>query len=126
MKKILLSYFVILCALHTDAQVSLTSSPYTENFDNIGSGLPAGFSVYTGATTPTSIGSAATFSSTKTPWATTTAGYYNCASANSLTNASDAVQQENSPNRALAVRQTASFGNPGAAFVFRITNTTNK
>jgi hypothetical protein len=126
MKKILLSYVIILCAFNTSAQVSLNNPPYTENFDNIGSGLPAGFSVYTGATTPSTVGTVAAFSSTITPWATTTAGFYNCASANGLTNASDAAQQESSTNRALAVRQSASFGNPGAAFVFRIANTTNK
>jgi len=104
------------------AQVTLTSSPYVENFNGIAAGLPNGFSVQTGST-PAAAGTNATFTATATSWNNTTAGFYNCASATGLTSTSNPNQQALSTNRALAVRQTASFGNPGAAFVFKVTNT---
>jgi hypothetical protein len=108
------------------AQVTLSNSPYVENFDNIGNGLPAGFSVQTGST-PSAPGTNSTFTSSPSPWLSTTAGgFYNCASATGLTSTSNSNQQSLSTNRALCVRQTANFGNPGAAFVFKIANTTNK
>ncbi|MFN9110354.1 MAG: hypothetical protein ACK5XN_09825, partial [Bacteroidota bacterium] len=103
------------------AQVTLTSSPYVENFNGIAAGLPNGFSVQTGST-PAAAGTNATFTATATSWNNTTAGFYNCASATGLTSTSNPNQQALSTNRALAVRQTASFGNPGAAFVFKVTN----
>ena len=108
------------------AQVSLTNPPYQESFDAIGSGLPAGFSIATGVTENSS-GTAATFTSAISPWlSTTAAGFYNCASATGLINLASPTQQSQSANRALAVRQTANFGNPGAAFIFKIANTTDK
>jgi hypothetical protein len=126
MKKILLSYVIVLCVFHASAQVSLSNSPYTENFDNIGSGLPAGFSVQTGSQI-SSPGTEATFNTIASPWlSTTTGGFYNCASATGLTNTASAEDQASSTNRALTIRQTESFGNPGAAFVFKIANTLNK
>ena len=106
------------------AQVTLTTSPYVEDFNGIAGGLPNGFSVQTGST-PTAAGTNATFTATATSWNNTTAGFYNCASATGLTSTSNPNQQALSTNRALAVRQTASYGNPGAAFVFKISNTTN-
>ncbi len=106
------------------AQVTLTTSPYVENFNGIAAGLPGGFSVQTGSV-PTAAGTNASYTATATSWNNTTAGFYNCASATGLTNTSNPNQQALSTNRALCVRQTASYGNPGAAFVFKIANTTN-
>jgi hypothetical protein len=126
MKKSLLHFTLILCVLNAGAQVSLNNSPYTENFDNIGSGLPDGFSIATGAT-ENAPGANATFNATVSPWlSSTTGGFYNCASATGLINLSNANQQAQSTNRALAVRQTATYGNPGASFIFKIANTTGK
>ncbi len=123
MKKILLP-FLLLIALYSEAQVSLTGASYNENFDGIGSGLPTGFSVYTGAT-GSATGSVATYTPSNTSWSNLTGGFYNCASATGLVNTANPNQQAVSTNRALSVRQTASYGNPGAAFVFKIANTTN-
>lgn len=107
------------------AQVTLTNSPYIENFDGIGNGVPAGFSVQIGSTVSTA-GTNTSFNPSPSPWlSTTTGGFYNCASATGLTSISNPNQQALSTNRALAVRQTASYGNPGAAYIFKITNTTN-
>jgi hypothetical protein len=125
MRKILLSA-LLLNTFVSVAQVTLTNSPYVENFDNIGNGLPQGFFVATGAneTTP---GANTTFNTALSPWlSTTNGGFYNCASATGLINLSNPNQQALSPNRAISVRQTSSFGNPGAAFIFKINNTVGK
>jgi hypothetical protein len=103
-----------------------TSSPFTLNFNNIGSGLPTGVSVYTGATT-TSLGNAGTFNSAINVWANFSAGFKNFASATGLSATADQAAQDAATNRALGVRQTSSTGyDPGASFVFLIDNTTGK
>jgi hypothetical protein len=124
MKKIV-ALMAVLYSIGSYAQISLNNPPYQENFDNIANGLPAGFFVQTGSTT-SAAGTSATFTPTPTSWNNTTGGFYNCASATGLTPTSNPNQQALSTNRALSVRQTASFGNPGAAFVFKIANTVNK
>ncbi len=124
MKKIV-ALMAVLYSISSHAQVSLNNPPYLENFDNIASGLPAGFFVQTGSTA-TAAGTNATFTPTPTSWNNTNAGFYNCASATGLKPTSNPNEQAVSTNRALSVRQTTSYGNPGAAFVFKIANTTNK
>ncbi|MFY7879310.1 MAG: T9SS type A sorting domain-containing protein [Lacibacter sp.] len=113
------------CAFHSNGQITLTTSPLNENFDGIAGGLPSGFFVQTGSGV-NSTGTNATFTTAKTLWTLKNGGFYNCASATGLTNTATGTQQDNSTNRALSVRQATSFGNPGAAFVFKITNTTGK
>ncbi|MCC7402124.1 MAG: choice-of-anchor J domain-containing protein [Chitinophagaceae bacterium] len=113
---------VLLCqCIFVSAQVTLTTSPYTENFNGIGSGLPAGFGIYTGATT-SALGSPATLTTAATAWSNSTGAFKNFASATAGSSASSA-QQSSATDRALGVRQTGSFGDPGAAFVFQVTNT---
>jgi len=107
------------------AQVNLSNPPYQENFDNLSGGLPTGFFVQTGST-PNAAGTDATFTPTSTLWNNRNQGFYNCASATGLKPTSFPTEQNQSTNRALSVRQTASFGNPGATFVFKIANTNNK
>ncbi len=124
MRKFLL-FALLLNTLTGMAQVTLTNSPYVENFDGIGNGLPAGFFVRTGSTA-SAVGTDTTYTNTPTSWNNTTAGFFNCASATGLIPTSNPNQQALSTNRALSVRQTASYGNPGATFVFKLANTTNK
>lgn len=122
---LLISFFFILAGT-TTAQVTLSTSPYTENFDNIGSGLPAGFLV-TGNATASTLGTAATLTTAKTAWNNTTAGFKNFASSGApgITSGSPASpDQNNATDRALGVRSTGTFGDPGSAFVFQVTNTT--
>jgi hypothetical protein len=107
------------------AQVTLGSTPYTENFDNLASGLPTGFSVYTGATA-TAVGTAATLTTAATPWNNTSGAFKNFASATGLTATASTADQAAATNRALGVRPTGTFGDPGAAFVFQAANTTGK
>ncbi|MCC3160297.1 choice-of-anchor J domain-containing protein [Hymenobacter sp. 15J16-1T3B] len=112
-------------AAQAQTPVTLASTPYTENFDNLATGLPAGFGVYTGATA-TAPGTAATFAPAKAAWNATAGGFKNVASATGLTATSSAADQDASTNRALALRQTGSLGDPGGAFVFQAANTTGK
>ena len=106
------------------AQVTLTSSPYSQDFNSIGSGLPTGWTVRTSATS-TALGTTATFVNTATSWATTTGQFSNAASANApATSADNSATQAARTDRAVAVRQSGTFGDPGAAFVLQIANTT--
>ena len=112
-------------AAQAQTPVTLASTPYTENFDNLASGLPTGFAVYTGASA-TAVGTAATFAPAKAAWNGTAGGFKNVASATGLTATATTADQDASTNRALAVRQTGSLGDPGAAFVFQAANTSGK
>ena len=116
------------------AQATLGTSPYTENFDGLANGLPTGFGVYTGSTS-TSLGTPPTAAQliltpgAATTWTSTTGGFKNFASATGLHSPATTAAQTAAPNRALGVRQTGSFGDgtpPGTAFVFQAANTTGK
>lgn len=123
------SCIVLLCMTffmfnQAKGQVTLTTSPYTENFDGVGTTLPTGWSVRTGANA-TTLGTVATFSTTATAWNTTNSGFRNSASATGLTGAATATEQNNATNRCIGLKQTGSFGDPGAAFVLQLANTLN-
>ncbi|MDX5422815.1 MAG: choice-of-anchor J domain-containing protein, partial [Hymenobacteraceae bacterium] len=123
-----LSAFALVCCglfAGSDAygQVTLNSSPYVQNFDNVGGGLPAGWSVKTGAT-QSSLGTDATFVTNATAWSSTSGQFNNRASLDGLTTAATSAEQSASSDRVIAVRQTGSMGDPGAAFVFTLANTT--
>lgn len=113
--------------------ITLTTSGQTINFDNIGTaGLPSGVYVKQDATS-TDLGNEATVYNgnfnTGTAWNQSSLGFKNYASATGLTSSSDVNAQNAATNRALGVRQTStvgSGGDPGAAFVFRLANTTGK
>ncbi|MFN7791918.1 MAG: choice-of-anchor J domain-containing protein, partial [Cyclobacteriaceae bacterium] len=123
MTKFYALFFSVLCfQIQGSAQVTLTTSPYSQDFNSIGSGLPPGWSVRTGATA-TALGNAGTLVSAATAWNTTTGNFRNVAAAAGLTATSVSTDQNNSANRALAVRQTGSLGDPGAAFVLQLANT---
>ena len=107
---------------HSLAQVILGASPYTENFNSIGGGLPTGWTVRTAAST-VSLGTPSTLVTNATTWNSTTGNYRNVSSATGLTISSSATLQNGSTDRALSVRQTGSFGDPGAAFVLQLNNT---
>jgi hypothetical protein len=110
------------------AQLTLTGANYIQNFDAIGSGLPAGWSIRTNATA-TTLGTITTnYNASGKAWGSNPGEFGNCAStmSNSGTNFTGAEPpaiQTNCVNRALAIRQTSIFGDPGAAFVLQIANT---
>lgn len=108
------------------SQVTLSGTSYTENFDNIGTGLPTGWTVRTGATA-TALGTVATFTTTPAVWNNTGGGFKNYASADGLNSASTATDQNGNTDRALGIRQTGTAGtggDPGGAFVLQLNNTT--
>jgi autotransporter-associated beta strand protein len=108
----------VLCSVpQVEGAVTLTGTSYTQNFDSIGSGLPADWTVRTGATT-TALGTARTLTTAATSWGDSGGSFKNLAAAGSfLSNASNANQAA-ATDRALGVRQTGSFGDPGASFNF--------
>jgi len=106
------------------------TSPFTMNFDNIGSsGLPSGVYVKEQATNlDLGVDGAilnANFN-TGTAWNQTSGAFKNFASATGLTSTATSAQQTASTNRALGLRQTGTVGDPGGAFAFQLANTTGK
>ncbi|MFD2921663.1 choice-of-anchor D domain-containing protein [Terrimonas rubra] len=98
--------------------INLTSSPYVQNFDGVGAGLPAGITARTSSTN-TAIGTVAAFAATVTAandWTNTGGGFKNYRSG---------VDDAPVTDRAFGVRQVSGT-DPGAAFVFQIANTANK
>jgi hypothetical protein len=122
---------------HAQTPVALGSgTSYTENFNGLATGLPAGFGVYTAASR-TSLGTAAALTTTPgttTAWSNTGAGFKNFASATGLASGTATADQTSAPNRALGVRQsggtvtgtTTTLYDPGASFVFKVANTSGR
>ncbi|MGI4886852.1 MAG: choice-of-anchor J domain-containing protein [Janthinobacterium lividum] len=129
MKRLLLAGLtgcLALLAPRARAQAALGTSPYVERFDHLASGLPAGFTVSTGALSGT-LGAAAPFAPAKAAWASTAAGFKNFASATNQGATAPVATQDTTANRALGVRQTAAPGyDPGAAFAFQAASTAGK
>jgi hypothetical protein len=110
-----------------DGQLILNGINYNQDFSTLSNGLPVGWSVRLNATT-NGLGTNADFSTAAKTWADTKGEFGNCAStvANSGTNfngTESTTIQPGCTNRALAIRQTGSFGDPGAAFTLQIANT---
>ncbi|HUA39395.1 MAG TPA: hypothetical protein VMA35_13465 [Candidatus Sulfopaludibacter sp.] len=110
------------------AQLTLTGTNYTQDFNAISNGIPLGWSIRINSTT-NSLGTITNnYSAGPKTWGSTAGEFGNCASVvsdvgtNFIGNESPQIQS-NCLNRALAIRQTGSFGDPGAAFTLQITNT---
>lgn len=119
---------VTMFVVSIEAQITLTGTNYAQNFNSISNGLPPGWSVRTNATA-TSLGMPADFNTNAVSWGTQTGQFGNAAGTinNSLAAAvgtETSTQQSAFTNRCPSIRQTATFGDPGAAFVFQIANTT--
>lgn len=105
------------------AQVPLVSGVNAENFDGVAAGLPAGWSVRTGASNA-SLGNPASFNTAAISWSDTGGGYKNMAAADSgLLSTATTAQQAAATDRLVGVRQTGSFGEPGAALAFNFSTT---
>lgn len=117
-----------------DGAITLgTTSPFTINFDAIGtSGLPPGVFAKKDATSAILGNEGAVYNNsfvTPTAWSQTSLGFKNFASATGLTSVATSTVQNASTNRALGFRQTGTAsdgGDPGAAFVFQLNNTSGK
>lgn len=122
------------------AQIALSGTSYSQNFDFLGTGptfasaLPDGLTVRLGATA-TTLGTAVTTVDNSGPptagaintmtvtWADVTGGARNVASGTGLSNTASDTTQNSTANRALGIRQTGSFGDPGAAVTFQFADT---
>jgi hypothetical protein len=111
------------------AQVVLSGTNYSQNFDSVGTGLPTGWNTYSAAS-GTVLGTLAAYHTVPTNWANSSALWWNMAS---LTNAdgssvptnSTTTQQGAVANRVIGVRQTSATGDPGAAVAVELSSTTN-
>ncbi len=125
MKKSLLLNFLTLLLFVCQtaiAQVTLSGTSYTQDFDAIASGLPNGWTVRTGAAAD-ALGTPVALTTAATAWNNTSGAFKNFASADGLAAGSTSANQSASADRSLGVRQTGSLGDPGAAFVLQLTNT---
>jgi hypothetical protein len=100
--------------------INLAASPYVQNFNGIGAGLPSGITVRTGATV-SATGTEAAFVTAPTTWSNTAGAFKNFASGNN----DQGVSQNTATDRAVGVRQVTGT-DQGAAFVFQIANTSGK
>ena len=129
-RKIFLSVvlsFLMMTGGNAWAQVTLTGTSYSENFDGIGTGgtsTPQGWSTSMNATIST-LGTTTSTLATgiNSYWSNTTAGAKNAASLDIGGGTSNA-NQLNALDRAISIRQTSASGDPGAAFILTIANTT--
>lgn len=123
MQKAIMSVVAVLTgAVGLTAQITLSVGTYSEDFDGIASGLPSGWDVRTGANA-TSLGSTATFNTAPTSWDTTTGQFRNSASAIGSAATDPAATQNAHTNRAVGLRQTGAFGDPGASFNVNLNST---
>lgn len=104
------------------SRIVLSGTTYSENFNNVSTGLPLGMRLHTGST-ESSLGTQVTYDPTAQSWSLTAGGFKNMASAIGLNNDSETGQQASSTNRVIGVRQSGTFGDPGAAFVFVLEDT---
>lgn len=124
----------ILCTIfsqfnNVSAQVNLTGTAYSENFNNIATAMPAGWSVDSGATATflgNNISNTYFFSTpaANTSWSNSTVRFKNVASAtayNFYANGTASAQLSDT-NRALGIRPSGTF-EQRTAFVLAIANT---
>jgi len=102
--------------------IVLSNGSYNQDFDAIGSGLPAGVRIVTGATLDSN-GTDESFEPSRQSWGNTDGAFKNLASAEGLSSNAVADAQHTSENRALGIRTTGSFADSGAAFIFTINDT---
>jgi hypothetical protein len=104
------------------ARLTLTGGVHRIGFDTLtASGLPDGVLVYTNAG-PDSVGTMVTFDPAKKAWNDSAGAFKNVASTSGLASDSSSGEQGGSADRALGVRQSGAFGDPGAAIVAGVRN----
>lgn len=111
-------HFSLICLLYyapAHAAIELTGDYYYQDFNQLAAGLPLGWQV---AVT----NSAQDFVANTKTWGETAGGFKNFASA-SIGKTAESTAQHSATDRALGIRQTGTFGDPGAAFVLNIKNT---
>ncbi|MFN4197867.1 MAG: T9SS type A sorting domain-containing protein [Flavobacterium sp.] len=121
--KTFLLVFLMGFGIDAFSQLSLPAgTSYVENFNGIGSGLPTGWTARTDATN-SNRGNGVTFATATNSWGDTGGAFKNLAASDGLASGSSVAVQAASSNRAFGVRQSGSFGDPGAAFELELANT---
>jgi len=115
-----------LLAPASHGQIVLTGTNYSQHFDSLDLGLPPGWTVRTNADA-ISPGTPVIFNPAAKSWGSAAGEFGNFASVTNNTGAlagygDSAATQSAFTNRALGLRQTSSFGNPGAAFMLQLDN----
>jgi hypothetical protein len=127
MKKMYALIFVLMNCSVAYAQYDLAGVGYSQNFDDLNLGIPEGWQTDTNAKAGALGGMVAVMTTpgTATRWNNASGGFKNVASANGFSTYSSATGplQLSATDRALAVRQTGSYGDPGAAFTFQVNHT---
>lgn len=124
MRKTLFPLLAALCFANLNAQIILSGTNYTQNFDGVGAGLPNGFFVRTAASA-SALGTTATFNTAVSPWSTSAGAFYNFASFDGLVSNSNTATQNASTDRVMGIRQSGAFADGGgAAFTMQLANTT--
>ena len=95
---------------------------YSQNFNDLGTGLPTDWTTRTSASA-SSLGTSQAFTTTEFTWSDTGAAFKNFASATGLSSGASTAQQNDSTDRALGIRPSGSFGEPGASFQYVFTTT---
>jgi hypothetical protein len=129
---VLLAIIAALTTAKTVAQpLTLSGTNYAQNFDDMSvSGLPGEWVLYTGASS-TALGTVVTaFRAGPTNgWSDSAGAFKNFASSYSYEGGTNFVGTEsfsiqtNASNRALGLRSTGAFGDPGAAFTLKLADT---
>lgn len=113
-------YFIIVGVFSQSATAQifiLSGDDYTQNFNDIGSGAPDGWDVRTGSTA-SSLGTVATFPTGSSTWGDTAGAFKNLASSTAGASNTTPANQNAHTDRVLGIRQSGSFGDPGASFNF--------
>jgi hypothetical protein len=121
----LLIFSMLAAAAAGSAQVNLTGISYTQDFNSLGSGLPAGWSVNT-STTSSTLGNPGSFTAAATTWAasTTLTDFRNVAGDN-IAFGSASGTQSSDLNRALGWRPLAAATDArSGSIMLTIANTT--
>jgi hypothetical protein len=128
MKKLYLWMILVMTGPLCHAQLNLEGSAYLQNFDSLGKGLPPGWNVVIDIGRDNPMGTTATLIASpaaSTSWTNTGGGFKNMASAKGFTHfaAATTAKQSAASDRALGIKQTSKFGDPGAAFVLTMAQT---
>lgn len=107
------------------ATISLVPG-YFQDFDDLGAGIPIDWQVRTGATASSLGTPSTTYFPENGTWNASQGGFKSLASLTIDDDDAAPFDQHAWPDRALGIRQTADFGDPGAAFTFRLPDTIGK
>lgn len=120
----------LLLAPALGAQIVLSGTSYSQNFNSLGSGLPTGITCRT-PISATDNGYSIVPSPTPKEWhnASLQGNFYNFASATGMTGSEDVATQNAALNRSLGIRQSGSYGDASSnpptppCFLFTISST---